>query len=111
MQVIRSITIFILAGLCEIGGGYLIWLWLKEGKPFIYGIAGAIILIFYGVVATWQTANFAKVYATYGGFFIVMSLLWAYKFDNYQPDKYDIIGAFIALLGVCIIYYVPRISA
>jgi len=106
--VIRSIFIFILAGLCEIGGGYLIWQWLKSGKPYWYGILGGIIMVLYGVVATWQPSNFAKVYASYGGFFIVLSLLWAYKFDKYSPTKYDIIGALIALGGVCIIYYSPR---
>lgn len=108
MTFLKSIPIFILAGLCEIGGGYLIWLWLKEGKPAWYGLAGGIILALYGVVATFQTQNFARVYATYGGVFIVMSLLWSMKFDDYSPDKYDIIGALIALLGVCIIYYTPR---
>lgn len=108
MEVIKSITVFILAGLCEIGGGYLVWQWLKQDKPFWYGVMGGIILIFYGIVATWQTASFAKVYATYGGFFIVMSLLWAIKFDKYVPDKYDVIGGTIALFGVCIIYYGKR---
>jgi small multidrug resistance family-3 protein len=108
MTVLKSLSIFILAGLCEIGGGYLMWLWLKEGKPMWYGLIGGVILVFYGVVATWQTSNFARVYATYGGIFIVMSLLWAYKVDNYSPDKFDIIGALVALLGVCIIYYWPR---
>ncbi|MCP2043266.1 YnfA family protein [Pontibacter sp. HSC-36F09] len=108
MTFLKSIPIFILAGLCEIGGGYLIWLWLKEDKPVWYGVAGGIILALYGVVATLQTQNFARVYATYGGVFIVMSLLWSMKFDDYSPDKYDIIGALIALLGVCIIYYAPR---
>src|ERR1019366_4016403 len=110
MIILRSIAIFILAGLCEICGGYLIWLWLKEGKPFYYGIVGGIILALYGVVATLQTSNFARVYATYGGVFIMMSLIWAYKMDNYSPDKYDIIGALIALTGVCIIYYSPRLN-
>ena len=108
MEIVKSISIFILAGFCEIGGGYLVWLWLKEGKPLWYGLLGGFILAFYGVVATLQTQNFARVYATYGGVFIVMSLLWAYKVDNYSPDKYDIIGALIALLGVFIIYYAPR---
>ena len=105
LPVLKSIAVFLLAGLCEIGGGYLIWLWLKDGKPVWYGIAGAGILALYGIVATWQTASFAKVYAAYGGLFIVMSLLWAMKFDNYSPDKYDIIGGLVALLGACIIYY------
>lgn len=85
MAVLKSLLIFLLAGIFEIGGGYLIWLWLKEGKPLWYGIAGAFILALYGVVATWQTSNFARVHATNGGIFIVMSLLWAYKMDHYQP--------------------------
>lgn len=100
--------IFLLAGLCEIGGGYLVWLWLKEDKPLWYGILGGLILATYGVVATWQTLSFARVYATYGGIFIVLSILWAMKFDKFVPDKYDIVGALVALLGVCIIYYAPR---
>jgi small multidrug resistance family-3 protein len=108
MAIIKSLLIFILAGLCEIGGGYLIWQWLKEDKPYWYGIVGGIILVAYGVVATWQTANFGRVYATYGGIFIVLALLWAWKVDNFKPDKYDILGAAIALIGACIIIYMPR---
>lgn len=108
MTIFKTILIFILAGLCEIGGGYLVWLSVKGGKPLWYGVLGGMILILYGLVATLQTANFAKVYATYGGFFIVLSLVWAFIFDKYSPTKYDIIGALIALLGVCIIYYSPR---
>lgn len=105
---VKSTLIFILAGFCEIGGGYLIWLWLKEDKPWWYGIVGGFFLAFYGVVATLQSSGFGRVYATYGGFFIVMSLLWAWKFDNFIPDKFDLIGVAIALAGVCIIYYAPR---
>ncbi len=108
IPIVKSLLIFFIAGLCEIGGGYLIWLWLREDKPMWYGILGGFILALYGVVATFQTSNFARVYATYGGIFIVMSLIWAYKMDGYIPDKYDIIGALIALFGVCIIYYAPR---
>lgn len=108
MAILKSLSIFFLAGLCEIGGGYLIWLWVKEDKPFWFGILGAIILIGYGVVATLQTTGFGRVYATYGGIFIVMSIIWAYLFDGFRPDKYDIIGAIIALLGVFIICYAPR---
>ncbi len=108
MVALKSVLVFILAGLCEIGGGYLVWMWLKEDKPWWYGLSGAVILAMYGVVATWQPADFGRVYATYGGFFIVMSILWSMKFDHFSPDKYDIAGALIALLGVCIIYYAPR---
>lgn len=108
MFILKSVLIFILAGIAEIGGGYLVWLWLKQGKPWWVGLLGGGILALYGVIATLQTENFARVYATYGGFFIAMSILWAMKFDNFSPDKYDLIGALVALLGVCIIYYAPR---
>ncbi len=73
----REITLYIIAGLCEIGGGYLIWQWLKEEKSIFLGIIGAIIMVVYGIIATFQTSNFGKVYAVYGGFFIIMSLIWA----------------------------------
>ncbi len=108
MELVKSLFFFFIAGLCEIGGGYLVWLSIKEEKPIWYGILGGIILIAYGIVATFQTANFARTYATYGGVFIVMSLLWAYFFDGFKPDKFDIIGAVVALIGVCIICYAPR---
>jgi small multidrug resistance family-3 protein len=83
------------------------WLWLKEIKPLRYRIVGGIILAGCGIVATLQPAGFSRVYATYGGFFIVMALVWAWKVDRFRPDKYDIIGALTALVGVCLIYYAP----
>lgn len=108
MQIIKSIVLFILAGICEIGGGYLIWRWLKEGMSWKYAILGAVILVLYGVIAAMQPSSFGRVYATYGGFFIVLSIIWAYYFDGFIPDKYDIIGAVVCLVGVGIIYYAPR---
>ncbi len=111
MEILKSIIIFILAGVCEIGGGYLVWKWFREDKPVWYGIIGAAILILYGIIAALQNASFAKVYATYGGFFIVMSIIWAMMFDGYKPDKFDFAGGLIALLGVCIIYYGKRFAS
>ena len=71
MLTAKSIFIFIAAGFCEISGGYLIWLWFKEGKPVGYGLLGALILAAYGVVAALQTSTFGRVYAAYGGVFII----------------------------------------
>lgn len=105
-----SIFIFILAGLCEIGGGYLIWLWLREGHTYWLGLLGGIILIFYGVVATFQSfPTFGRVYAAYGGVFIVMSLIWAYVIDKQIPDKYDVIGAIICIIGVLVMILPNRV--
>jgi small multidrug resistance family-3 protein len=104
-----SIGLFTLAGLCEIGGGYLVWLWLREGKTAVYGGLGAAILILYGVVPTWQTEPlFGRVYAAYGGVFVVLAMLWGWGIDRKPPDLYDAIGAGVCLIGVGIIMWGPR---
>jgi len=108
MTYIKSIFYFILAGLCEIGGGYLVWIWLRDGKPWIYGLLGMIILAAYGIVPTFQPQNFGRVYAAYGGIFIVLSLLWGWKINGIKPDAIDLIGALMALLGAAIMMYWPR---
>jgi small multidrug resistance family-3 protein len=105
---IKSICYFVLAGLCEIGGGYLVWLWLREGKPPWYGLVGAFVLVLYGIVPTLQPAHFGRVYAAYGGVFIVLSILWGWQVDKIAPDRFDMIGGTVALIGVAIIMYWPR---
>ncbi|PAV12376.1 hypothetical protein ASJ81_06475 [Methanosarcina spelaei] len=100
--------LFILAGIFEIGGGYLFWIWLREGGGLPFAFLGAIVLFLYGVVPTFQPADFHRIYATYGGIFVVMSILWGWVFEKTAPDIYDLIGALIILVGVSIIYYWPR---
>lgn len=73
----------------EIGVGYLLWLSVRQGKPNWYAVVGSIILILYGFVATIQFQNFARVYATYGSFFIMLSLVWGYYFDKIRRDRID----------------------
>ncbi|MEN6292483.1 MAG: YnfA family protein [Methanobacterium sp.] len=107
-EVIKSIAYFILAGFCEIGGGYLIWLWLREGGAIWLAVLGGIILVLYGVVATLQPANFGRVYAAYGGIFIAMAIIWGWQVDKVTPDRFDIIGGIICLLGMAMIMYWPR---
>ncbi|MCK8603679.1 YnfA family protein [Desulfoferrobacter suflitae] len=109
METLKSIGYFLLAGLCEIGGGYLVWLWLREGKPLAHGLAGALVLVLYGIIPTLQPAHFGRVYAAYGGVFVVLSILWGWKVDGIDPDRFDIIGGCIALVGVAVIMYWPRV--
>jgi small multidrug resistance family-3 protein len=108
MPYARSIAYFLLAGLCEIGGGYLVWQSLRGGKNLGYFFIGAVVLILYGVVPTFQPANFGRVYAAYGGVFIVLSILWGWKIDRIAPDRFDLTGGLFALVGVAIIMYWPR---
>ena len=108
MLIAKSMFYFFLAGLCEIGGGYLVWLWLREHKSPVYGLLGAVVLILYGVVPTLQPAHFGRVYAAYGGVFVVMSILWGWGIDQIRPDRYDLIGGLMCLIGVFVIMYWPR---
>lgn len=101
-------TLFGLAALFEIGGGYLIWLWLREQKSYLLGLLGGIILFIYGIILTFQPETFGRVYATYGGIFIISSLLWGFLIDKKKLDKYEIIGSVITIIGACIIFYPTR---
>ena len=110
MVIAKSMVYFLLAGLCEIGGGYLVWLWLREGKSIGLAVIGAIVLVLYGIIPTLQSSNFGRVYAAYGGVFVVLSILWGWRIDKIAPDKFDLIGGLVALAGVFIIMYAPRTS-
>src|SRR5215510_8542700 len=110
-KILYSLFYFFIAGLCEIGGGYLVWLWLREGKGFGYAALGGIALIIYGIIPTFQQAHFGRVYAAYGGVFIVLSVLWGWKIDKIVPDRFDLIGSALALAGVLILMYWPRGAA
>ena len=104
-----SILLFIVAGLLEVGGGWLVWQTVREEKQWTYAAAGVIALIGYGFVPCLQpTSDFGRVYAIYGGFFIVLAFAWAKQFDGYLPDLGDLIGAAIALSGVLVIMLWPR---
>ncbi|MDW5548842.1 YnfA family protein [Methanosarcina sp.] len=103
-----SLVLFFLAALFEIGGGYLVWLWLREKKRAVFGLLGGLMLAVYGIIPTFHPANFGRVYAAYGGIFIVSSLIWGALIDKKNPEKYEIIGALIALAGVLIMFYIPR---
>lgn len=104
----QSLFYFLLAGLLEIGGGYLVWQWLREGKPAGWALLGSLLLVLYGIVPTLQPTHFGRVYAAYGGVFVVLSILWGWKFDQTPPDRFDVVGAVIVLVGVGIIMYWPR---
>ena len=107
-MIIRSISLFVLAGLFEIGGGYLVWRWWRDGASWVLGLAGALVLFLYGIVPTYQPAHFGRTYAGYGGIFVVLSLLWGWQVGGIAPDRPDLIGALVCLTGVAVIMYWPR---
>jgi small multidrug resistance family-3 protein len=85
------------------------WQAIKEHRGPGFAVAGAAALIAYGAVAAFQPdSHFGRVLAAYGGVFIIGSLLWGVAFDGFRPDRYDITGALICLVGVGMIMYAPR---
>jgi small multidrug resistance family-3 protein len=109
MTVFRSIAPFVVAAIAEIGGDWLIWQGAREKRGLIYIGAGLIALGLYGFVATLQPSpHFGRILAAYGGVFVAGSLAWGVIVDGFRPDRYDIIGAVICLIGVAVIMYAPR---
>jgi small multidrug resistance family-3 protein len=107
-KILGTISLFFIAGLFEIGGGYLVWLWLRESYSWVIGAIGGFVLFLYGIVPTFQPSSFHRIYAAYGGVFIVMAMLWGWIFDGIAPDVFDLAGGAISLAGVFIIFYWPR---
>ncbi len=109
MDIVRSILLFVLAALTEIGGAWLVWQGVREQRGGLYVGAGLIALGLYGFVATWQPeAHFGRILAAYGGVFVAGSLAWGMALDGFRPDRYDVAGAAICLVGVAVIMYAPR---
>lgn len=109
MDLPRSVTLFVVAAIAEIGGAYLVWQAVREGRPWWLAGLGGLSLFAYGFAATFQPdPNFGRVLAAYGGVFVAGSLAWGIVFDGFRPDRYDLIGATVCLIGVVIIMYAPR---
>ncbi len=109
MAVTRSLLLFALAALAEIGGAWLIWQGVREHRGVAFVGAGMVALAAYGFVATLQEdAEFGRILAAYGGIFVAGSLGWAMAVDGYRPDRFDLVGAGICLVGVAVIMYAPR---
>ena len=109
MTVLRSIVLFAVAAVAEIGGAWLVWQGVRESRGLLWTLGGVLALGAYGFVATLQpSAEFGRVLAAYGGVFVVGSLLWAMVLDGFRPDRFDVLGAATCLVGVAVIMYVPR---
>ena len=107
------VALFFAAGVLEIGGGWMWWQALREGKPWWYAVIGSAMLCLYGVVPTFQpqtagTEDFGRVYAAYGCWFIMLSLAWGWAIDGNRPDAGDGIGAGLAAVGAVVITFYPR---
>jgi len=112
VTVLRSVGLFVVAAIAEIGGAWLVWQGVRDHRGWLWALGGVLALGAYGFVATLQPdAHFGRILAAYGGIFVAGSLLWGAIVDGYRPDRFDVLGAVICLAGVAVIMYVPRGSA
>lgn len=112
MSVLRSLALFVVAAVAEIGGAWLVWQGVREHRGVAWIGAGIVALGAYGFVATLQDdANFGRILAAYGGIFVAGSLAWGVLVDGFEPDRYDLVGAVICLIGVAVIMYAPRAAS
>ena len=112
MTVAKSVLLLCLAGLAEIGGAWLVWQGVRENRGLAWMGAGVIALGLYGFIITLQPdAHFGRILAAYGGLFIAGSLAWGMVMDGFRPDRFDVIGALLCLVGVAVIMYAPRVAA
>mmetsp|Transcript_67265 Transcript_67265/g.196651 ORF Transcript_67265/g.196651 Transcript_67265/m.196651 type:complete len:202 (+) Transcript_67265:48-653(+) len=104
-----TVLVFLGAGFFEIGGGWLVWATIREARAPWMAVLGGLVLAAYGFVACLNPMpGFGRVYAVYGGFFIVLSFAWARVVDGVKVDIGDVVGAAIALTGVLVIMLWPR---
>jgi small multidrug resistance family-3 protein len=105
----RSLLLFVVAAVAEIGGAWLVWQGVREHRGMMFAAVGVLALGAYGFVATFQPdPHFGRILAAYGGVFVAGSLAWGVVLDGFRPDRWDIAGAVICLLGVLVIMYAPR---
>ena len=104
-----SFVFFLVAALGEISGCYAFWAWLRLGKSIFWLIPGIIALIIFASVLTRVDASAAgRAYAAYGGIYILSSLFWLWLVEGVKPDKWDLLGATICLLGTLVILFGSR---
>jgi small multidrug resistance family-3 protein len=109
VTVARSLLLFVLAALAEIGGAWLVWQGVRQERGLLWIAAGIAALGGYGFMAALQPEpSFGRILAAYGGVFVAASLAWGAVVDRFRPDRWDLAGAGICLVGCAVIMYAPR---
>ena len=105
----RTALAFVGAAVAEIGGWFAFWAWLRLGKSIWWLAPGVASLLLFAYLLTLVESEAAgRAYATYGGIYIVASVLWLWLAEGFRPDRWDITGAAICLVGAAVIIAGPR---
>ena len=108
MTELKTLGLFLVTALAEIIGCYLPWLWLRQDKSAWLLVPAAISLALFAWLLSLHPTASGRVYAAYGGVYILVAILWLWQVDGVRPTRWDILGSTIALLGMAIIMFSPR---
>jgi small multidrug resistance family-3 protein len=108
MEALRPVLLFAATAVAEIVGCYLPWLWLNQRAPAWVLLPAAASLALFAWLLTLHPHAAGRVYAAYGGVYVAIAILWLWLVDGIAPDRWDLLGAGIALVGVAVIYFGPR---
>lgn len=110
IDIVKTLVIFVLGALGEITGTYAFWHWRRGGGPAWLVGAGMLLLAGYAFIQTFQPeGEYGRLYAAYAGFFLLAAMVWGWKVDGFQPDRFDVAGAGIALFGAAVILWGRRV--
>ena len=104
-----ALAFFLFAALGEISGCYAFWAWVRLEKSILWVVPGILALISFALSLTQVNAsNAGRVYAAYGGIYILASLVWLWLIEGVKPDKWDLLGVTISLIGTAVILLSPH---
>ncbi|EGD59689.1 hypothetical protein Y88_2473 [Novosphingobium nitrogenifigens DSM 19370] len=105
----QAAIIYLAAALAEIGGCFSFWAWLRMGKSPLWLVpGGASLALFAWLLTRVDSAEAGRAYAAYGGIYITTSLVWLWAVEGVRPDRWDIGGTALCLIGACVIYFGPH---
>lgn len=106
---LKTGLVYAVAAFCEIAGCFAFWAWLRLDKSVLWVVPGLFSLAAFAWALTLTDLSAAgRAYAAYGGVYIAASLLWLSFVERQPPDRWDLTGAAVALLGAGIIIFGPR---
>jgi small multidrug resistance family-3 protein len=110
LLVFRTIGLFVVTALAEIVGCFLPYLWLRKEKPIWLLAPAAVALTAFAWLLSLHPTAAGRTYAPYGGVYVSVAVVWLWLVDGQRPDRWDVIGALVSLLGMAIIAFAPRPS-
>jgi small multidrug resistance family-3 protein len=104
----RALLLFTLTAIAELVGCYLPFLWLRRGGSALLLLPAGASLALFAWLLTLHPAAAGRTYAAYGGVYVTLAIAWLWLIERQRPDRWDLIGASVALLGMAIIAFMPR---